>query len=585
MIENREFITVYGNPDGGAPLTLSEAIGRGGQGAIYAHKLSSGVEVACKIFNDRQQRAELSAKIHRMVEIGRENDGELISHAMIAWPQLVIYDAAGQFIGYAMKRARGLPLTLLAHSMNASEKFPDIDRVNVAKMLIRLWETVSVLHGRGIFIGDVNLGNFLCAPDYRPSLIDTDSYQVEGWKCPVGRPEMTPPEHLDKAFGEVTRTRESDLFSLAVLSFQCLMLGQHPYAYIGGGSPPENQRAGRMPYLKGAGAPPGMTGGVPKGPWYVCWDNYPRAVKRLFDRALREGAKNPSLRPSVDDWLRGLNALIVRLKKPHARTPRGNLFQHPREMRPLEPKPKDMIPLTREELAVVEPLPPRESPARVARVPSVSENVWDLVDNPTPRLVCALVADASSGMAGERIDGLNAGMREFIESIGRDDLARFSVEVEAFACGGAVARYSARQNVEWRDFAAQGEARIGQGVAQAIVAIETRQGEFAQEGVLNYRPWLVLLVGSDPADDCSGVIRQLRGMQVNNQIEVFVVGVGGYNADSLADFAPKDRLPRRMGERKFSEFFDWLARCMSAVSLSVPGYWWHLPPIDGWDDK
>lgn len=578
--QNSTSITVYGKPDGTAPLTLTDKIGGGGQGAIYAKMLDSGIEAACKIFNDRQP-SDLVDKIHRMVEIGRENAGELIKHRHVAWPQLVIYDKQGNFIGYAMKRVKGLSLNFLAHTQAGPKHFPDMDRDKVAKLLIGIWKTVNVLHKRGIFIGDVNLNNFLCTPDYQPCLIDTDSYQVEKWKCPVGRAEMTPPEHLDKRFGEVTRTRESDLYSLAILSFQCLMLGKHPFEYIGSGSGLENQRRGVMPYLTGHGAQPGEYGGVPRGSWWNYWSNYPHKVMGLFARALAEGGGAPAVRPAPEQWVEVLRKYRYMLTKPHAKLPNGELFQHTSDIRPDEPKPENLAPLSKEEAKQVETRPLRYNAAPLEALLAPDE-AWDLIDNPTPRIIVSLVVDASSNMAGQRMDAVNAGLRRFLDKIAKDDFAQFSTEPEIFACGGSVSHFSARQGGNWHDLSAGGEVCISTGMVKALNATKARMNELEKGGVSTYRPWIVLLTASNPDDNCDWAQRTLQSVKVNRPMEIFAVGMGaGYSAEELAKLSP-ERLPQKVEEQKVGDFFDWLALSMSTVSMSVPSYEWRLPPTDTW---
>ena len=70
-------------------------------------------------------------------------------------------------------------------------------------------------------------------------LIDCDSFQVNTngrcYPCEVGVPLYTPPELQKKSFRELIRTRNHDRFGLAILIFQLLFVGRHPYAgrYLG----------------------------------------------------------------------------------------------------------------------------------------------------------------------------------------------------------------------------------------------------------------------------------------------------------------------------------------------------------------
>ena len=330
------------------PLELPESarIGGGGEGAVYAVPQPGGnKKIAVKIFNKTKLEKDgefLLGKISHMVEVGQKNNKALVNYPNVAWPQLAAYDEGGGFVGYGMRLAKGKPLSRLAHPMLYKKHFPDMDREKVGEMLIRLWESAQFLHDFGICIGDVNSNNVLCTEKYGICWIDTDSFQVGHWRCHVGRPEMTPPEHLDKNYADIDRTRESDFFSLAILTFQCLMLGRHPYDHIRGGTPVENLRKGHFPYVTG-GSFPGTRGGVPLGQWHKIWSNYTYSVMELFVQALKDGAKNPHLRPDAEGWKKGLRHNIKMINAPRpAYREDGSEWRHPREMIPAEEKPRDL---------------------------------------------------------------------------------------------------------------------------------------------------------------------------------------------------------------------------------------------------
>lgn len=344
-------ITVYPPHSGGEPIRLSpeDCVGSGGEGSVYVTKMPKSKEkVAIKIFSDKKlsdsAKSDLPRKIAAMVEMGNRNNKALIKYSRIAWPQLLVFDKNKRFAGYAMKRAQGMQLTKLAHPKVYENHFPDMNREKVAQMLICLWKSVKFLHERDIYIGDVNLNNVMCSAYYKTCWIDVDSFQIENpgsptgfYPCPVGRPELTPLEHHGvENFTQVRRNSESDLFSLAILTFQCLMLGRHPFEHIGGGSPVDNLRKGHVPYLSG-GSIPGKDGAVPPGPWYNIWDWYTHDVKNLFQRTLKDGLRNIRSRSSADDWIKALKAYVYVLNNPER-------FLHRREMIPDEPKPRGQDP-------------------------------------------------------------------------------------------------------------------------------------------------------------------------------------------------------------------------------------------------
>src|SRR5439155_19445245 len=88
---------------------------------------------------------------------------------------------------------------------------------------------MRALHQRGYVIGDLNESNILVSDTALVTLIDTDSFQVRDpqsgsvYRCPVGKPEYTPPELQGRSFADCNRQVEHDLFGLAVLIYQLLM--------------------------------------------------------------------------------------------------------------------------------------------------------------------------------------------------------------------------------------------------------------------------------------------------------------------------------------------------------------------------
>ena len=101
---------------------------------------------------------------------------------------------------------------------------------------IRIAEAFRGLHAMGVRIGDVNPSNILVRADGSVMLIDCDSFQIPGppgrqpYPCVVGSPEYTAPEIKD--FQRQFRSHDSDNFALAVLLYQLLGNGSHPYAGI-----------------------------------------------------------------------------------------------------------------------------------------------------------------------------------------------------------------------------------------------------------------------------------------------------------------------------------------------------------------
>jgi len=201
----------------------------------------------------------------------------------------------------------------LFHCYNPGSRrqfYPQFDSLALHRVARNLAAAVQALHSRGYVIGDVNESNILVSDAALITLVDTDSFQVVDarsgvtFRCPVGKPEYTPPELQGVSFATTDRTPEHDRFGLAALLFQLLMEGTHPFAGIYRGSddpPPYEQRirAGhyphgsrKVPYLPSPVAPPLEI-------------LYP-GVRQLFTRCFEDGHARPEVRPDARTWQRVL---------------------------------------------------------------------------------------------------------------------------------------------------------------------------------------------------------------------------------------------------------------------------------------
>jgi DNA-binding helix-hairpin-helix protein with protein kinase domain len=296
---------------------LGDEIARGGEGVVYP--LATRPSVVVKLYHDdllARRGAALREKVMAMLDLRHS-----FKDTPVAWPAIAVFDDSGIWRGYAMRRASGVPLSKLAHPMIYRRHVPDLNRLHVARLLTAIVRAMGSLHGSGVCLGDINLNNFLY--DHAKgavTLIDCDSYQLtvatKTYPCLVGAPDMIPPEHHGINLAEVRRTPDSDYLSLSILIFRCLMLGRHPYDFVGGGTVVENLRRGHFPYGVG-GAAPGREGSIPPGPWYLIWSHMSFELKALLIRTLQDGAIDPSKRARSSEWSSSLERYAFGLTKGH----------------------------------------------------------------------------------------------------------------------------------------------------------------------------------------------------------------------------------------------------------------------------
>lgn len=287
---------------------LASVLAKGGEGSVYP--LQERGEVLVKLYHPevlKKLQPSLQQKIGAMLQHKPQNTD------LLSWPAANIFNQQGDWVGYAMRRKQGLKLQFLAHALLYKKHFPHFNRRDIVQVLLSLIAQVKQLHRQKIMIGDYNLNNFLCDPHSKTiSLIDCDSYQCQlngqFFPCPVGSPDLTPPEHQNKSFKEVVRNPQSEVFSLAIIMFKCLMLGRHPYDMVNGEDPVSNMNSGRFAYGVG-------NQGIPKGDWYNIWSHMPFQLKTLFITTFSEGALNPQVRPSLDKWHEVLSRYVKEMDK------------------------------------------------------------------------------------------------------------------------------------------------------------------------------------------------------------------------------------------------------------------------------
>ena len=169
------------------------------------------------------------------------------------------------------------------------------------------------MHKHGYVIGDVNESNILVKDTGQVTLVDTDSFQVPEpysgtfFRCPVGKPDFTPPELQTSVFADIDRTEVQDRFGLAVLLFRLLQEGAHPFdgCYSAAGEAPALEKriaAGHFPYSTRTHVPY-----LPK-PSAVPFTVLAPALQLLFIRCFEDGFHDPNKRPSAREWGSALDA-------------------------------------------------------------------------------------------------------------------------------------------------------------------------------------------------------------------------------------------------------------------------------------
>jgi DNA-binding helix-hairpin-helix protein with protein kinase domain len=284
-------------------VSLGPKLGAGGEGIVF--RINEQPASVAKIYSEPLGARQV-AKLQAMVAAGDES-----LRRVAAWPTSMLY-AGAKPVGFTMPLlAAQRPLHELLGPRSRHEQFPGANwsfLIHTARNLARAF---AVLHERNVVVGDVNSNNIVVCGDSTSRLIDCDSFQFPAgdrvFRCNVGVADYQPPELQHADFAGIDRLPEHDRFGLAVVIFQLLFVGKHPFAGVlppnvaGDGTIGANVAARRYFY-----APQARRRGLRPPPGSPTLATLTPDVAALFARAFL-GA--PTMRPSAADWETALSDL------------------------------------------------------------------------------------------------------------------------------------------------------------------------------------------------------------------------------------------------------------------------------------
>jgi serine/threonine protein kinase len=301
-------------------LDLGGEIGGGGEATIY--EVLDHEDWLAKIYKP-SPRPDYDRKLAWMQSNPPDDPTRAQGHTSIAWPQDLLYNGRGQFLGYLMDHIHGaVPLLEVFNPRRRARTLPAFDWRYLHRTARNLAVALDALHSCGYVVGDLNESNVMVTPSAMVTLIDADSFQAQvqtearllTFYCPVGKPEYTPPELQGITLSNVKRYPEHDCFGLGVLIFQLLMDGSHPFRaqWLGPDDPPpveEKIRRGAFPYMVDpplAVAPPRNVLGL---------DGLHPGVTELMQRCFIDGHRQPRTRPTPREWEKAITVAEKALQR------------------------------------------------------------------------------------------------------------------------------------------------------------------------------------------------------------------------------------------------------------------------------
>ncbi len=289
----------------GRIVPIDRQLAAGGEGAVYS--IANAPNLVAKIY----LKPPTLQTVEKLTVMTGLANPQLLDLA--AWPtDLLRYENGREVAGFVMPRLIDCqPIQHLYNPIMRLKSFPQSTWAFQVRAAYNLAAAFDEVHKAGCLVGDVNQSNAFVSKQALVKLIDCDSFQIQKngklYLCEVGTPHYVPPELQGKSLSGFTRTDNHDRFGLAVLIFQLLFVGRHPYAgiYGGKGDPSFEQLIAEYRFSQGPMAHTWQMGAPPHTPVFA--DISPE-IGMLFRRAFEPGSEK-NARPKAADWLPVLKQL------------------------------------------------------------------------------------------------------------------------------------------------------------------------------------------------------------------------------------------------------------------------------------
>lgn len=283
--------------DSGNQYIVQKLLGAGGQGEVYDVECGSR-HYALKWYYKHTATTAQKNILENLIAKGKPDESFL-------WPEDLIYKGAGQSFGYIMAlRPKNYKSIVDLMKRKAEPSF-----YHLCRTAYNLTRGYQRLHSMGYSYRDISFGNLFFEPDTGNVLIcDNDNVSVNGAddSSVYGTPRFMAPEIV---VGKAKPSRNTDLFSLAVLLFYMFMLN-HPLE----GKLEANIRCmdiHAMNQLYGTHPvfifdPNDKSNRPVKGYQdnaLIYWDLYPQNLRDLFTQAFTVGIQAPNRRVTENKWL------------------------------------------------------------------------------------------------------------------------------------------------------------------------------------------------------------------------------------------------------------------------------------------
>ena len=311
---------VYAPSGNAVEIGSQQELAAGGEGIVYECPINKNCLIKIYKPATRQDKAKMQM-IHERIKAMCKIEA-MKNCAAFAWPIFPVYADAHrkEFIGFVMRKCSGKSLAMMRSAAQVQNFFPHWDRKSLALAALDFVKKVHLLASNGILINDFNPSNFLLDKDCKVYFIDCDSYQITEKN---GKVHTTSTYFASHVAPELLKDKNALLrprnihhvqFGTALIVFNILMFGLHPYSYhdpnhkSACADPETNLRKGRCPLGVGSGCL------LPVGNWYALWSWLIHDLKSSFIATFQQGHNDPAQRAGLNNLISVLDKQILTME-------------------------------------------------------------------------------------------------------------------------------------------------------------------------------------------------------------------------------------------------------------------------------
>lgn len=192
-----------------------------------------------------------------------------------------------------------------------------------------------------------------------------------------------------------------------------------------------------------------------------------------------------------------------------------------------------------------------------------------------PHMPVLIAADISGSMAGLPIQNLNKSVNRFASDVCKDPKAAGRVDV-------AVIAFNEAPHIEqnWRpitemnpvNFVAGGGTNLSAALEKGVAMLRDRGHLYEDVGMDVKKPYLIL-ISDGYGGDITEIAKVIKQRTADRKMQLWVLAVKGYDKHTVAQLTDGKRVFELVDEDgfDFTEFFDFMAVSIKAVSTSAPG--------------